>query len=379
MRHLKPLDGVRGLAILMVMVSHGFEANLAASSLPVRFLGGALYYGKFGVDLFFVLSGFLITGILIDTRHDPGYFRRFFARRALRILPLYYGVLFVLLGMTPWLHFHWSGMAMPLLMYLQNFRPATIDHLHLSPGIGLYHFWSLAVEEQFYLVWPVIVYWLRGSRHGVLRAAMAGALLALALRLVLLRWGDPGLFIHYGTPTRMDSLLLGGVLAVLFRSPADWVAVTRWAPAAFGLLCLPVVVAAAATGGYEDGHFYWTTGVRYTVLALAFAALLAWSLTPASVAGRLFEQRWLRTLGKYSYGLYVLHVLVMGFNPPLRLRLLQLTHSKLAAVAGAGIACMGLSLLAAFLSFQLYEKHFLRFKHRFDYRRVETAPPAAKA
>lgn len=150
--HLLPLDGVRGLAILMVICSHAFESNYNSGGFLIRTIGHVLFYGFFGVDLFFVLSGFLITGILYDSVNDRGYFRKFYARRALRIFPLYYGVLAVCLLLTRPLHLHWGDMGWLLAFYLQNLHPMKI--MSFSPGapIGLFHFWSLAVEEQFYLV-----------------------------------------------------------------------------------------------------------------------------------------------------------------------------------------------------------------------------------
>lgn len=155
--HLLPLDGVRGLAILMVVCSHSFESNYNSGSLPVRVLGHLFYYGSFGVDLFFVLSGFLITGILVDSITDAHYFRNFYARRALRIFPLYYLVLLLCFALTRPLHLHWGSMGWLLPVYLQNLRPQEIVTFSAGSGIALFHFWSLAIEEQFYLVWPAIV------------------------------------------------------------------------------------------------------------------------------------------------------------------------------------------------------------------------------
>ncbi len=131
----------------MVILSHAFKSNYETQGPLINFVGQVLYYGYFGVDLFFVLSGFLITGILYDSRQDDGYFRKFYARRALRILPLYYGVLIVCLLLTHPLHLHWGDMGWLLMLYLQNLHPMKIMDFSPGAGIGLYHFWSLAVEE----------------------------------------------------------------------------------------------------------------------------------------------------------------------------------------------------------------------------------------
>ena len=361
-QHLKALDGVRGLAVLMVILWHAMESNFLTASPLIKVIGMTLYVGRLGVDLFFVLSGFLITGILIDTRGDSGYFRRFLARRALRIFPLYYGVLFVLMALTIPLHLKWNGMLPLLLLYLQNLRPYAIDHLYLSPQIALYHLWSLAVEEQFYIAWVVVVYWLRGGEKLIWGTA-AGIVLAIAIRTMLLANGVEWILIHVSTPTRADTLLMGSALAIAFRS-ASWKRLQSIAPFAFVAL-LPAVLLP------KDIVPAFFPSVRETMIAGCFAALIAWSLQPASAPSWIFERRWLLFLGKYSYGIYILHVFVMGpLNPILRRHLNDWTHSKLASVVVSAGVCLFLSILAAYVSFHVYEKRFLRLKRYFAYDRV---------
>jgi len=369
--HLQALDGVRGLAILMVILSHGFEANYQTASQPVRFLGYAFFHGFLGVDLFFVLSGFLITGILSDSLGDHGYFRKFYARRALRIFPLYYGVLLVILLLTHPLHLHWHGMGWMLIFYLQNLEWTRIGNFSPGANIGLYHFWSLAVEEQFYLVWPAVVFFVR-SRRSLLIVTLVGSFAALALRFAFVAGGLPDSAVHVTTLCRADSLLLGGALAMLYRSQR-WPSVQRIAP--WGFLCCFVTIVSSilflepTLQEQPMIRLFWTDGLRYTVLAIGFGCLIAWSLLPHSRCERFFRGRLLGFLGKYSYGIYVLHVLVLTFSGPLRAELLRLTHSKLLAVAGTGVLSLSAGILLAFASYHLYEKPFLRLKHRFDYKR----------
>jgi peptidoglycan/LPS O-acetylase OafA/YrhL len=363
--HLKSLDGVRGLAILMVALSHGFESQARDKPIIIRLIDFLLYNGKYGVDLFFVLSGFLITGILIDTRDDPKYFRSFLARRALRILPLYYGVLLILCAVTVPLDLHWNGMLPLLFLYLQNLRPFAINDLSLSPHIALYHFWSLAVEEQFYLFWPLVEFWLRGGK-ALFQAALLGSAFALVLRITLLVHGAPWLVTHMSTPTRADTLLIGALLAIVYRS-TYWSRLQRFAPAVFlvfipGLIMPGVLIPIGLIG------------VQETITAICFAALIAWSLKPASMAKRLFEHSPLRFLGKYSYGIYVFHVIVLSaLQPFLRSHLLAATHNKLISVAGSGIVCLLVSIPVAYLSFNFYEKPFLRLKRFFAYHSQEAS------
>ncbi|NYF79120.1 acyltransferase family protein [Granulicella arctica] len=368
--YLKPLDGVRGVAILMVICFHAFSSNVAAGGPAVRFIGGLLGYGFFGVDLFFVLSGFLITGILVDSVEGPGFFQRFYARRALRIFPLYYGLLFLLFLLTPVLHLQWHGMGWLMLAYLQNMNKGIAN---FSPGAGLAlnHLWSLAIEEQFYLAWPAVIFLVRGRRRLLWTTLLLSAA-SLMLRIWLISKGVSPLAIHLNTVTRADSLLLGGALALLYRSDywERWIKIAPWG---FLLAAVTVVLSIAVLGAEssQDTSFasrLWANGPRYTVLALGFGCLIAWSLKPGSVCGWLFERRWLRFFGKYSYGIYVIHMVPLGLLVGLqRGSIVRWTHSKLLAVVVSGGVSLALAIGAAYLSFHFYEKRFLRLKAFFDY------------
>ena len=356
----------------MVIGSHAFESNYGAHGRLTDFIGRLLYYGYFGVDLFFVLSGFLITGILFDSLQDKGYFRKFYARRALRIFPLYYGVLVVCLLLTHPLHLHWGDMGWLLMFYLQNLHPMKIMNFSPGAGIGLYHFWSLAVEEQFYLVWPAAVFLIRDKRKLLITMLVASGA-ALLLRLGLLEYGASPFAMHVTTVCRADSLLLGGALAMLYRS-RQWARVQRVAP--WGFVCAATIIVASIfmlqplMARWSIYPALWSSGVEYTVLALGFGCLIAWSLRPGSICQWIFQMGWMRFLGKYSYGLYVLHVLVLSaMNLPLRAALLGATHNKMVAVVGAGMTSLAVSIVAAYASYHLYEKPFLNLKHRFDYSR----------
>jgi peptidoglycan/LPS O-acetylase OafA/YrhL len=356
----------------MVMVCHAFESNYEVASRAVQLVGGFLHYGSMGVDLFFALSGFLITGILYDSLKDDGYFRKFYARRVLRIFPLYYGVLVVCFLLTRQLHLHWGSMGWLLVLYLQNLQPSVIVTFDPGPHVALYHFWSLAVEEQFYLVWPAVVFFVR-TWKGLLRTTLTASVGALVLRLFLVGFGVSPLAIHVTTICRADSLLLGGALALLYRSE-KWAQVLKWAPWVFFGAASVILVAINFLEPYvlrtPMEFLMWSEGLQYTVLTLASVGLIAWSLRSGSKCGRLFSSVPMRFLGKYSYGIYVLHVLVLSaMNLPLRAELLGLTHSKMVAVVGAGVTSLLVSIVAAYLSYHLYERPFLRLKHYFDYSR----------
>ncbi|MGC1784823.1 MAG: acyltransferase [Acidobacteriaceae bacterium] len=376
--HLPALDGLRGLAILLVLVSHLMLFNDKTGSRWGDSLSALRGLGWTGVDLFFVLSGFLITGILYDTLHDSHYFRSFYMRRFLRIFPLYYGFLFFMMLLSHWQHFAWGGRQYVLLTYTQNtglWFPVTDFH----PGVwaDLDHFWSLAVEEQFYLFWPLLVFLVRGRRR-LIALALGLSGVALLLRIVMYLHGASPLLIFMLTPCRMDTLLLGGCMALVLRGDAGWVP-RRW--------LMPIAATAAAiivaytlwNLGHDMRNGFFGSTFGYLVIAIGCVALLLASIDPASLAHRVFQWRFLRMLGKYSYGIYVLHIFVGHLFANLVSRVLGMSlrnflalhlHSRSLAVVVEFCLTAAIVIFATYLSYNLYEVHFLRLKRYFGYRRA---------
>ena len=383
-RHLPALDGVRGLAILAVMASHLFPGSTQSGGLLLRVIGIALTHGGLGVDLFFVLSGFLITGILYDSRAEPRFFGTFYARRVLRIFPLYYGVLLLLLLLTVPLHIHWQGMEWPLLLYLQNTGwVMPLYRFYPSPLLSLDHFWSLAVEEQFYLVWPLLVYLLRGKR------AIAVVCVVLSIGSLLLRvWlglgGTDHNVINRDTLCRADALLMGAMLAIGMRAPRWHDRILRLAPGVV-LGSIALFAGGLAVRALVLQHDpAWTAvceatslSLRYTVAAVLFTALLALCLRRGSIGERVFSHALPRFFGRYSYGLYVLHLvalpLLLGF---FRSEMRRVTENKGIVVVASGALCFAVSVLAAVGSYHFFERPFLRLKRYFPYHRAKAAPDA---
>jgi peptidoglycan/LPS O-acetylase OafA/YrhL len=366
------LDGFRAIAVLLVFSAH--YANFA--------------WGWTGVNFFFVLSGFLITGILYDARNQRHRFRNFYVRRTLRIFPLYYGVFAILLITTPLFHWQWSTRWLLWPCYLGNFslftylpvirengsmgalsgflgapflsRPA---EFHLVLG----HFWSLCVEEQFYLLWPLVVFTV-GRRVALMRIC---AVVVIALPFV--RWGFdaihktpplPGNFLFGITFFQVDALLLGGLIALYFRG--DKAPNLRLAASGIAY----AIVAAAGLGVFYE-HFVkhvsypwnvtpsWVFTFGLTLVNLFAGSIILLSLHRGFFLNRILLLRPLRRLGQVSYGFYVFHAIpitLYGSFVSSHLHHLQRTTSALLSL----LCTSGLALL----SYRYFESPFLRMKDR---------------
>ena len=366
--HIPALDGIRGWAVLAVMSSHLFPGT--ARSPVARAIQALFVCGATGVDLFFVLSGFLITGILFDSLQDQHFFRKFYARRILRIFPLYYAVL-ACYAVTVLFGRHYSNQLWSMALYVQNthlIARAIYDYAGPSP-LPLAHFWSLAIEEQFYLLWPFVIF-LLPRRRPLLLLCLVATLLCPLGRAYLWMHGWPYFPVHDNTLLRADSLLAGAALALLLRSRLRDDVFRLAAP-----LFLGGIVGTAATmlsSGLDPAvHSQWVPlagALSYTGFNLICTALIVFALQPGWWSA-LCRTAPLRSLGKYSYGLYVLHLPLFTYlQQPVRNLLAEhLTRNKGVGVAVTGLTCFALSVVAAFLSYQLYEKQFLRLKRLFSY------------
>jgi peptidoglycan/LPS O-acetylase OafA/YrhL len=368
--HVPALDGVRGMAIALVMACHAVGSLRPTGTLDSIIVEIARS-GWMGVDLFFVLSGFLITGILLDARGRPDYFRRFYLRRTLRIFPLYYAILgglFIVLPLVAagvreqaWfaeVHerrwWFWT--------YTSNVLLSSADDWSVTGILG--HFWSLAVEEQFYLVWPAVVLACSARRlRAVCLAIMAGA---LTLRIAM-SWGNPGLASFTLMPARADSLAAGAWIAVALRTGVPVAEIRRLAGWIGAASALAVVALFVRDRAFSEKVFIVQT-IGFTCLALGFAALIAWSLdTPASetTVGRLFRNRVLRTFGKYSYAMYCLHPLVQdslgGIGVTVRSFPL-VAGSVLPGVVAYAALVLVVTVGVSLGTWHLIEKRFLRLK-----------------
>ncbi|MCY1015857.1 acyltransferase family protein [Pyxidicoccus sp. MSG2] len=373
--HLPALDGLRGVAVLMVIAYHSLTVLTTAS------VGRLFQVGWAGVDLFFVLSGFLITRILVQTRERGAYFRTFYARRALRIWPLYFLVLafaFTLMGrLLPILAFDTQQYPWALYaLYLQNLWLTDFGPSPLSVT------WSLAIEEQFYLVWPLLVFFLR---NGQLRALLwACVLLSPVARFAALWEGVSPFQVYTFTLLRLDGLALGGLLAlgvVDGRYTAE--RLERWGrrlavPAllvAFGVSFVffshghAIHMATALVGpGGPTVRALLVTGL-YSLWTVGFASLLGWVLTGrVRVLQAVLQWAPLRFVGQVSYGLYLFHTLVFPvgayYTRPLFYRFIPWS----VAATALGLLFEYVVLLAlTVVSWRCFERPLLRLKDRFTH------------
>ena len=373
--HLPALDGVRGLAILLVLVAH---LTLWGNSTPDQASRFVTLLGFSGVDLFFVLSGFLITRLLWSGR-EPGGLQRFWIRRILRIWPLYLAALVGLFVVLPVL----KGLGqypMPELwrdrwyywLHATNIRIAVQGALDLPYNTG--HFWSLAVEEQFYLVWPLVVWRIR-TPEGLLRVSLAAIVVSWILRLFVGGVLNEPIAAYVLMPTRMDGLALGAMIFALSALGR----LDRWRSASLIIAAASSISAAALMPIHREAG--WADSTMGVAASLFHAALLTRVLTGSAA---MVDRPWLRMFGRYSYGIYVIHFPLLLVLKPLaaRARMLPtIAGWSLPTALAFFVGATGLSLVLAIISYHFYERHFLALKDRLapTPRRDRVAPQAAQS
>ncbi len=313
---------------MMVLLFHAAQEGLPLPSVVT--------FGQTGVDLFFVLSGFLITSILLAARQrDWTEVRTFYARRSLRIFPLYYLCLIVCN------HFFFPC-NWPYWVYLQNFWISTGRTMD-----GPVHLWSLAVEEQFYLVWPFLVLFV--PRRFLLRILAALIVMSFGLRIVLAAHHQD---VYSMTFTRLDGLSAGAVLATLHHHGS----LQRWRSVLLGLAIGGVALVALTWWRFHGSGDPFFVATKYSLLATAYAGVIGYLICcPGARISRLLSIRPMRYVGRISYGLYVWHPFVFS-----------LTYRWLRAysVLTRGLVAFVLAFATAYVSWYGYERHFLKLKDR---------------
>jgi peptidoglycan/LPS O-acetylase OafA/YrhL len=382
---LPELDGLRGVAIGMVLVFHYFQLTCSTQPGTIgAYLQAAAGLTWSGVDLFFVLSGFLIGGILLDARSSTNYFQVFYTRRFFRIVPIYAAVLLVfpaLVAAGQRIHsdgFNWlTDNSLPWYSYwtfTQNFWMAHAGNLG---GNTLAITWSLAIEEQFYLTLPLLVRLFPGRQ--LTMWVLAGIAAAPAIRVCLgLMWHHNWVARFVLMPGRADALLLGVLAAILLRD-ARWRERIQRSGRLFAIL-IPILLLGLA------GLTKWSANVGsaavqsvgYTWLALFYVSVLVYALTrPKSMVSRALRFKWLGWLGGIAYGVYLLHQMMQGMFFALLWRTEPLiTGGKTLLTA---VAALVLTLVIARLSWNFFERPLVRIGHRSGYKFAAPAQEAIAA
>ncbi|WP_263375168.1 acyltransferase family protein [Granulicella aggregans] len=370
------LDGLRAVAVIMVFFQH-YGAGRA-------FLFG---WGWTGVDIFFVLSGFLITGILYDSQHKGHRYRDFYVRRTLRIFPLYYFIWAIVLLVARLAHWQWNWRWALWPVYLGNYArffflhvpgdPYRFDKLTFGAPVSswfgypfhLYigHFWSLCVEEQFYLIWPLIVYQVR-RRETLIKICLAAVIFSPILRGILSVTLSPQLLrmelFYRSLPTRLDALLIGGLVALSLRGPEEAMVRRLSRPllliSAALFVALYLIATKALALPLDGSASNWIGVFGFTIIDVFAAALILECIHPGSALGAALSWRPLRALGIISYGFYVYHDLLHDVYSELAHRV-STEHPFAMTLLVAFTA----TLLIAALSYRFLERPLLKLKDRF--------------
>lgn len=359
----------------MVLLFHSFALTFSPPALPKgisRFIW-LTGIGRTGVELFFVLSGFLITGILLDSNGRADFYRRFYVRRALRILPAYFGLLVILASLShgPWLaaRVGWRFVLLSLF-YLSNVTPLFGVPVQYPP------LWSLAVEEHFYAIWPVVVRRLRLSGFAI--CAAGTCLLVPVIRAISIsRYGMAK--VNFYTWCNADALALGALLAIIARDTRATRA-RLWSLVAM-TVCTALLI---LLFGYPFGIALGTTTVgfslRIVVLDLLFAALILVFLLVGTTSWKALVNRpVLQFLGRISYGLYLFHLLVFQLYDAFTARFVPaiVAHDgSFSTILLRFLVASGASIAFAYLSRRYFEEPFLALKDRLSRSRAESLSPS---
>ena len=358
MKYIKALDGLRALAILLVMLFHFY------------FL---LEVGWIGVQLFFVLSGYLITSILLNSKTDQlgDYLKRFYWRRSLRIFPLYYLYLIAIAVLYLAVHIpaDFTNKIPYLVFYNYNHYPVFET---LSHDVAFTHFWSLSVEEQFYLFWPFIIYFLSLRNLKIF-------VLAIILIIPIFRYGvhewlmaheyplaDLGQIIYRLTPAQIDSFMFGAAIPIFnltknekFGYQAGLVSALLFL--GFGLMNLITTDIPISSLGYVNGstvnlQYVWS----YTLINAASLGLLLVIISKQShsLIQRIFKNKVLVQIGKVSYGMYVYHWVFLAFYR-------KTLHPFIGYRPISFLVYLALVYAISWLSFRFFESYFITLKDRF--------------
>jgi len=349
------LDGLRGLAIIMVILYHNFH-----------FINN-FFFTWLGVDLFFVLSGYLITTILLKSVNSPHYLKNFYMKRVLRIFPLYYLALVIFLVIFPLFGDHRPDLQFYVnhqwwfWLYAENWL---LSFQFPPPGPNvLNHFWSLAVEEQFYLIWPFVILLIRKPGK-LLYCVLSLLLLLLFVRSIIWMKHFPGVnYTTLYTFTRIDGICIGCITALVHQINYDFLRKN--------MSVIVIALAIMNFGFYfinQSGNFPYLAFVGYTTFAAMFGLLVHEAVSgDTRIITLVFSNPVLRFFGLISYGLYVFHWPVYSLTQQYFHNFLTIDvnlSEKMSAIGSSLIATL-LAILLSVISYYTFELKFLKLKEKF--------------
>jgi peptidoglycan/LPS O-acetylase OafA/YrhL len=373
--HIVVLDGLRGLAIVLVLFAHFVREDFLIKHFP--FTGPIItklsLMGLTGVSLFFILSGFLITGILLNAKNKRNYFRNFYARRILRIFPLYYLSLFLVFMILPSIiNFTAQSTFLKnsqiwLWTYMSNF-PTVAGIWNKSEQFALGHFWSLSVEEHFYLIWPLVIYLTDIKKLKIIcKVIIVLSLLSGLISTLLMANYVTLKFFTWTTITFSGALAIGALLAVHKHEHGSLLEISKiskYLLSVFGILFLIIGFTPRRYNpelrGLIEHQISWFlyTGLMISIINIDSTAFLY----------KIFTNRLLLVFGKISYGIYVFHGILMPFFEK-HLDIEQFSDKIGSPIFGTlfyYIITFGSVFLISLLSWTLIESQILKLKVYFE-------------
>ncbi|MCC6724504.1 MAG: acyltransferase [Saprospiraceae bacterium] len=371
--YIKSLDGVRGIAILLVLFAH--TTVLIPKSAFDEIYTQIAWTGWIGVDLFFCLSGFLITRILLSAKSKPDYFKNFYARRFLRIFPLFYLIVFICLVILPHIPHpkannfgRIAGDEIYYWTYLSNFIIAIRQQLR--HGI-LDASWSLSIEEQFYMLWPLIIYWVRNTR--LLPITLGLAVVALITRILIATFSSSEgwwYYTFYFTCCRWDGLALGGFLAYITMYRQDLV--DKLLPYAVRISVLSflsfVAVCLIEGGDIVGGVLKQTIGLTFLIISFTAFILIATTNEKYPRLNKVLTNKTLMLFGKHAYAIYLINLPVRAVIRDVLYKpgsFLQIGQTQLPGQIIFYIISIPTILFCSWVIWHTFEKHFLKLKKYF--------------
>lgn len=373
--HILALDGIRGLAIILVLFAHFVREDFYLKHFPS--LGPIItkfsLMGLTGVSLFFVLSGFLITGILLNVREKEDYFKNFYARRTLRIFPLYYLILVFVFAVLPLIiHFSVQSSFLKsnqiwLWTYFSNF-PSVAGIWNRSDQYALGHFWSLSVEEHFYLLWPLIVYLTDINKLKMIcKFVIVFSLIAGISSTLLMNEFIIFKYLSWTTITFSGALALGALIAIHKKEYGVLIGLTKISQNSlwiFGILFLVV--------GFIPRRFNADLRgiMAHEISWFFYAALIIYilNLNSTKFIYKIFTNKVFLIFGKISYGIYVFHGILMPFfEKYINIELIaNKMGSTILAILSYYIITMGSVFIISWFSWTFVESRVLKLKTHFE-------------